>query len=379
MGKAVVVILIDALGFDIVDRWKFAVKGLDKKARIKSVLGFSQAAILSIFTALSPKEHGKWLMYSFDADASPFRWTKFVPQYVSSERLWFRRAVNFKLRKFDKVTSYYSLYSIPRKVLPYLDLPLRKDYFQPGAINGVPTILDRLQNSGIRFRVWDFKTPEDEAFVELGSLIEAGEEGFLLLYTAELDSLLHRYGTDGQPVGEKLKYYGRMIEKLVTLASGKYEEVRFFVFGDHGMCNVDGTIDIMGVIEDLGMSIPMDYIPFYDSTMARFMVSNVRVMDRIRDVLEGVTGGRVLSDDECSKLGVPVPGEKFGHLLFLADTGNIILPSYMGVNPVSGMHGYHPESKCMDSVMLTNVQEIGGEMDLTDIAGLLLDDLPLRD
>jgi len=375
LKKATVVILIDALGREITEKHGFEVTGLEKVARVKSVLGFSQAAILSIFTSLMPKDHGKWMMYSFASGKSPFEWTRFLPSFIGSERLWFRKAVRFKLERVDRISSYYSLYSVPRPVLPYLDLPLRKDYFKCDAVDGIPTIFDRLRDADAHFKVWDFKSAEDESFNELHTYLDGGVEGFYMLYTAEFDSLLHRYGTGREEIGEKLEYYKRRIERLVETGVERFEELRFFVFGDHGMCDVAETIDVMSGIEKLGLKIPDDYIPFYDSTMARFRVSSDRGKDRLIDFLSGRKGGTVLSEDECSKLGVPVPGDEYGHVVFLADPGVIILPSFMGTEYVSGMHGYHPGSGCMDSVMLSNVSISADELHVTEIAPVILDGL----
>jgi len=45
----------------------------------------------------------------------------------------------------------------------------------------------------------------------------------------------------------------------------------------------------------------------------------------------------------------------------------------MGTEYVSGMHGYHPGSSCMDSVMLSNVSISADELHVTEIAPVILD------
>ena len=83
-------------------------------------------------------------------------------------------------------------------------------------------------------------------------------------------------------------------------------------------------------------------------------------------------GGRILEPGEREELGVSFPGGAFGDIVFLCDPGTIILPSFMGRAPVSGMHGYHPDAPCMDSVMFSSEVYGGEEAAVTDIADFLL-------
>ena len=70
MKNRAVVILIDALGFDLAERYGMHPRGLHTRVRLETVLGFSQAALTSIVTGLRPDEHGLWMMYSFAAGKS---------------------------------------------------------------------------------------------------------------------------------------------------------------------------------------------------------------------------------------------------------------------------------------------------------------------
>ena len=45
--------------------------------------------------------------------------------------------------------------------------------------------------------------------------------------------------------------------------------------------------------------------------------------------------------------------------------------SYMGVDMPAGMHGYHPDAGCMDSVLLSNGCVPGDECSILDVAGHL--------
>lgn len=372
MKNQAVVILIDALGFDLAERYGMHPKGLHVRVRLETVLGFSQAALTSIVTGLRPDEHGLWMMYSFAASGTPFGWMKVIPKSVSAERLWLKRLIRWKLESVDDVKSYYSLYCIPREIFPYLDLPARSSLFVPGGAGTVPSVFDEMERRNIRRFIRDYRTPEAIAFDDLERAIIKREARFYLLYTAGLDALLHRYGSGDERVAERLEWYRGRVERIIETIEATGGETDVFVLGDHGMCDIASHVDVISAVNSLGLKIPDDYVPFYDSTMARFKIMSDHVEDDLRKALSGVGGGNVLTAEELGRLGVFFPDGRFGDLIFLTDPGTIILPSYMSEHTVAAMHGYHPDTSCMASVMYTNRESVENELSICDCADILL-------
>ena len=371
MGDATVVVIIDALGFELAGRHGFQLRELPHRARLGTVLGFSQAALASIMTGLSPDEHGLWMMYSFASHASPFAWLALVPPGVSTRRLWLRRLIRWNLDRVHRIRGYYSLYDVPRNILPHLDIPGRRGLFAAGGVPGSTTILDEVAAQGVPCRVWDYHDDEDSAFASLREELAAGRRGFFLLYAAGLDAALHRVGSAGEDVAARLEWYrSRLAEIVAAAAAGG--GARIFVLGDHGMCDVRARVDLMAEVAALGLDVPRDYVPFYDSTMARFRIRS----DRARRLLERFLGsraeGRVLGADEMKALGVSFADGRFGDLVFLVEPGTIISPSFMGSAPVAAMHGYDPDAQCMPSFLLSNTGLPRPEMSILDVAGLVL-------
>ena len=367
MDERTVVILIDALGCELADHHGFSPVSLPFRTRLKTVLGFSQAALTSILTGSSPDVHGLWMMFSFAGGRSPFGLLRGLRPVGGPDRLWVRNLLRWKLSRIDSITAYFNLYDIPGEVLERLDLPARRSVFGPLGGGNRRSIIDQANDQGGVF-IRDYNTPEEQAFDELESALETGETSFHLVYTAGLDSDLHRYGSSEEAIGSRLRLYSERIDSLVS----RFPDPRFIVLGDHGMCDVTGHIDLIKSVEATGLKIPGDYIPFYDSTMARFKVSGESACSVILEVLERSPGGRLLGTEELKSLGVHFPREEYGDIVFLCDPGRIILPSYMGSAPVKGMHGYHPEAPCMDSVMFSSEEFQGDEADVTGIAGFLL-------
>ena len=112
MSNRSVIVLIDALGSEMADRHAFRPRTLPHRTRLKTVLGFSQAALTSILTGSRPDDHGLWMMYSFASGRSPFGILGALGQLGGTDRLWVRRMLNWKLSRMDRISAYYSLYDI---------------------------------------------------------------------------------------------------------------------------------------------------------------------------------------------------------------------------------------------------------------------------
>ncbi|HUV37189.1 MAG TPA: hypothetical protein VMX58_09660, partial [Patescibacteria group bacterium] len=149
-------------------------------------------------------------------------------------------------------------------------------------------------------------------------------------------------------------------------------DARIIVMGDHGMCDVSSHIDLIPMVESLGLSVPDDYVPFYDSTMARFRTHSAHTQSILERRLSGISGGNLLDHGDRERLGIHLPGDRFGDVVFLADPGVIILPSFMSADPVRGMHGYHPDTPGMDSILLTNAVDAGDPRTICDVAAWLV-------
>ena len=367
MPERTAVILIDALGAEIAAGYDFAPRYLPQRARLRSVLGFSQAALASIMTGLTPAMHGLWMMYRFEA-RSQFSFLRALAPFAGTQRRWVRSLITWKISALDGVTGYYSLYRVPAAVLSRTGLAAKRSVFEPGGGGNARSVIDEAAARGLRIFVRDYRTRESDAFRHLEEALREGKSDFHLLYTAGLDEFLHAHGTRDAGVGERLAGYAERIDALAA----EHPDVRFIVLGDHGMCDVERTIDVMSSVERSGLRPQGDFVAFYDSTLARFRTRSERARRRLIDLLGTISGGRVLDDDELEALGVRFENGEFGDVVYLCDTGVIILPSYMGIDKLKGMHGYHPNSPCMDSMLCSNTEIQAGITCVTDLAEYLL-------
>jgi predicted AlkP superfamily pyrophosphatase or phosphodiesterase len=182
------------------------------------------------------------------------------------------------------------------------------------------------------------------------------------MYWAGLDGLLHRVGNDSPEVPEKLRVYEQWIEQLHALAQEHYDEVKLYIFSDHGMANCDEHLDLKSRIEALPINFGRDYAAVYDSTMARFWFFNNEARRLITAALNDVPQGRIMPEDELKQLRAHFDDGQFGELIYLAKEGVLIVPSHMGERPIRAMHGYHPHDPHSYATLFTNQPDLPAEV-----------------
>ncbi len=364
-----VVLLVDALGWELASRTPGFAAGLAERRRLETVFGFSSGALPTLFTGRAPSEHGRWLMYRRASGDSPFRGfglLRLLPARVRGSATlgrWLTRRVA------RRVAGYFHLYDVPRHLLPEFDLPERRDIFLPGGLPG-GSLWDSLEARGVAWRGWNWRTPEAANFAELEERVVRGDERLLFCYTADLDALLHREGSRGAGVRDRLARYDALVARLLAGARARGERLWIYLLSDHGMVDVTAGCDVMGALEALPVRWPRDYLAFFDSTMARFWWRAPGARERVRERLEALGGGRWLDRAALERAGVPAdPG--WGEDVFLLDPGRLMVPSFMGRGSLAAMHGYDPGHPDMAALLWSNRPVPEAVRGLADVRGFL--------
>jgi predicted AlkP superfamily pyrophosphatase or phosphodiesterase len=374
------VFLIDALGYEQVGRGGFLDDRMPaERPRVRSVFGFSSAAIPSLLTGKPPREHGHWSMYRRNMGDSVFApyatWLRIAGRLPRGQ--WrTRRWLGDRLRR-NGLTGYFDLYEVPLRHLPLFDLCQRRNIYRPGAFSGARSLFDRLESARIAWRVWDWSCPTERAFAEMTQCAAGGSEQFLLLYTPELDATMHTHGPGSAAAKVWLKQCEEKIGRVIDAARSARRNPRVRIFGDHGMASVRGYADVAGVLARLALQMPRDYVVFLDSSMARFWYRNENAGSRIRSSLGELAGGRFVPDSEMAAMGVDMAERAYGESVWLCDPGIVILPSFMGHTPLAGMHGYHPDDPDTDTTLLADPAPASPVSSILEITPLLLADLGL--
>jgi len=372
-GKVSIVVFIDALGWEVLKGRRFMEERLPFRRKLRSVFGFSSACIPSILTGLTPREHRHWSFFYYSPATSPFKPLRLLGLLPRSlvDRGRVRNLISKLVKRVYGYTGYFQLYNIPFEHVDKFDYCEKNDLFVPGGMNRSENIFDHLVRAGVPYHVSNWRESEDSNLEQLKTDLAKGQIRFALLYMAAMDALLHEVGKASPQVDQKLAWYEEQLTEVLRVAAQSYDEVRLFICSDHGMATVHTHVDLMSKIEGLGLTFGRDYTATYDSTMGRFWFHDATARERITALLAQVPEGRILPNDELERLGCDFEGDQFGELIFLMNPGVLIVPSHMGLKPITGMHGYHPDDPDSDASLLSNVEPPDDPRAITDVFHLM--------
>jgi len=364
---------VDALGWEVLRGRTFLEDELPWRQPVRSVLGYSSACVPSILTGRMPRDHGHWSFFYCSPQTSPFRSLRplrLLPQSIAG-RARVRNLLSKAVARQNGFTGYFQLYQLPFEHAHEFDYCEKRDIFSPGGVSGAPTIFDWLRETGLPFHVSDWRQGEDDNLAALRRDLEARDLRFAFLYLADLDGALHMVGKDDSSITVRVARYEAQLRELLAAARRRYGEVRLTVISDHGMAHVTRTFDLQAVLAGLPLRFGRDYVAALDSTMARLWLRSAAAARLLPEVLAEAEGGRLLSDSELEALGCDFPGRRYGELIFLMDPGHLIVPSHMGLKPIRGMHGYHPDHPDSDAAMLSSHPPARETRTICDFHGLM--------
>jgi hypothetical protein len=374
--------LIDGLGWELIRNRPFLDDILVDRQPVETILGYSSGAIPSLLSGRYPSEHGHWNLFYFAPDTSPFRWTRplrFLPEPLRENRVT-RKLVTEISRHLSGYTGYFSGYGFELSRLPFFDLCERRNIYEPRGLEGPPSLFDILVQSGIPYDCFTYHDHSDSESLELArGRVTTNPARVFFLYLSGLDSFLHFHVEDSSGVDERLRWYEERLRALYAAALTRTDDVRLFVFSDHGMTPVRATWDLAGDVSRLELDMPRDFLPAYDSTMARFWIWSDRAREQLSALLSDHPQGRLLPEAELRNLGVWFDDGRYGHAVFLLHEGTILLPSDMGRVRFRGMHGYHPSEPTADAVFLASTPASEKVRHITGVLPILLRDLGLSD
>jgi Type I phosphodiesterase / nucleotide pyrophosphatase len=351
-------VLIDALGWKILEDQRFVDDVLVFRQPLKTVLGFSSGAIPSLLTGESPNKHGHWNLFYYDPANSPFAWMRWLrnfPDKLANHRVS-QKLIKEAGRHFYHMGPQFECYVKPT-LMPFFNWVERRCIYEPGGISGAPSIFDRLVDSAIPYRVYSYHHWSDKEILELAQHdLEHTDTEFFFVYLCELDAELHAFWAHPERLRSMLAEYEKNLRRLCETALRLDPNASIAVFSDHGMAPVTNRYDLMKAVDALGWKMPDDYLVVYDSTMARFWFFNEAARVSINSCLNSQRCGRILRDRELQELGVYFPDQRYGETIFLLNSGCMFFRSdfHSGNWLPTGMHGYHPDDPYSDAVFLSN-------------------------
>jgi hypothetical protein len=355
-----VFVLIDALGWEIIKDLPFLNAALPVRMPLTTVLGYSSGAIPTILTGQTPAQTGHWNLFYYDPEGSPFRWLKaaaFLPERLLDNR-YARRIIRELGRRVMGLGPLFECAVSPR-LLPKFNWVEKENIYGERGIPSTASIFDLLKERKIPYQVYSYHSRSDsEICAQARHDIEHDAASFYFLYLSEFDHFLHAQCQDRKAVAERLAWYEQQLRSVFAAANKRDPQAQLAVMSDHGMTPVHAQYDLVGAIEQLGFTMPRQYLAVYDSTMARYWFFDDAARAAIIGELERTSCGRILADSELEKLGILFPDRRYGEVVFLFDPGWLFARSDFnggGWQP-AGMHGYHPADRHSNAIYLSNRQ-----------------------
>lgn len=355
-----VFVLIDALGWEIIKDRPFLNAELPFRQPLKTVLGYSCGAIPTILTGRMPAQTGRWNLFYYDPQGSPFRWLRwfsFLPDRLLDNR-YSRKVIKELGRRVLGMGPLFECGVSPR-LLARFNYVEKENIYAAGGIPGSVSIFDLLSSRNIPHRIYSYHYLSDAQILDQARVdIKSSNASFFFVYLSEVDRFLHKQRDDDKAVTRKLAWYDHQLRELFATAVERDAQATFTIVSDHGMTPVRSRYDLVGRIDALGFKMPKHYMAVYDSTMARYWFRDEGARRAILSELASTSCGRILGDGELDRLGILFSDRRYGEAIFLLDPGWLIAESNFngsGWNP-AGMHGYDPSDPHSDAIFLTNRQ-----------------------
>lgn len=359
-GRPIVLFfLIDAMGWEWLADKPFLNDHFRHRQPVKTIFGFSSSAIPTILTGKYPDEHGRWNLLFLSPLTSPFRWTKylhFLPDTLLENRVT-RKLITLITKRLVKADGYFSGYVATRKLWLF-DICEKYNIYRKGGIDGCSTIIDYLEETHTPHKIYSYHDYTDEqAFDCLQRDLHDDRSLVYFAYLPELDAFLHRYADRPGEVADRITWYEERIRKIIDDAKAISEDVRVFVFSDHGMAPIVKQFDLIGILRNNEIDLENDCLAVFDSTMARFWSDNPLALEKIAATLKDCPEGKLLSREELQAMRTYFPDGRYGQLIFLMHPGTLIFPNLFGSHCPAGMHGFHPDDRHSNGSYLASVAD----------------------
>ena len=347
----------DALGYEIVQRYRFMMDEFPVRLPVRTQFGYSSTCVPTILTGEPPTKHGHFsFFYRPKGERSPFSFFRFLHPFLHPSVVFdnhrIRHRVSMWLARSKHFTGYFNLYRVPYARLPYFDYCEKQDIFALHGLAPVKNLRDVLTESGVSFHISDWHLGDDRNILVAQRLLEEEHTEFFFIYTAGLDGMLHFHVHEPDVVEAHLRAFSAKVRGLLETARTHFRQVDFCIFSDHGMTPLKGETDLKSKLEALPLKFGRDYVAAYDSTMLRVWFLKPEARKTVMDAVVGAPG-HWLSPEEKAALHVDFADDMYGDEIFLLEPGIQLVPSDMGNKPIPGMHGFSPDDRDSTACILS--------------------------
>jgi predicted AlkP superfamily pyrophosphatase or phosphodiesterase len=369
-------VLVDAIRYDYVEpvRTPFlsSLGGELGLARMRPLLGYSDAIRAAIFTGKYPDEHGYWMEYCYRPESSPYgRLDRLAPlDALPSD--FVRRGTKFVLSKTvvaprGRKLGYasLSLRHLPFRALGSFDWTLRREMSAPAAL-GVPTLFDRLSDAGL---VWAHLDASKLGTRRLLACIDAlpRDTSFVFVYLHQVDMASHLFGLRSRLFERTLARTDALAGEVTARARRRLGELDLSVFSDHGMSSVERIVSYPKLWRH--RAFPSRFCFALDATMVRLWYhdEDPSLRAELRAVVAGGAPGHFLSRAEQRDLHLDFDDRLYGDDIYLLEPRTAIFPNFHSMLRPKAMHAYHPDDSEQQGIAI-GLPQTSGTVELVELA-----------
>ena len=379
--KKAFIIMLDALRHDYINPsyTPFLASLLEKSNRATVIETYAFQTRPAYFAGLTPDQSEICHLFEFNPTISPFSFLKPLTSilrkidpwgFFSVGRGFIREIARRKDRASGNLASadVLNTHEVPLHLLPFFAFSERAYTDTPDVFKERKTFFDYLRSKGLSCSWIGYPRHFGSTASILKTFHSTAEADITYLHFSELDWIGHKFGPESEELHQALSQLDQVLAKLLT----PYLESRQIVlFGDHGMVSTTYKIDLIDRLQKLPLTSGIDYIPFIDSTQARFWFLNEKSRSLILDTLSKIEGLKLLTPEERKNLGIWERRSKFGEEIFSVTGPGLIHPSFFTHREAPiGMHGYLPhieENKTQILFYPSSAPKDLGTIQMTDI------------
>jgi len=246
-----------------------------------------------------------------------------ISKYISKSRNYFN----------------YDLSRIPLKYAHKFDMLGDKKSLTETNFFEKDSLLDVLSKNNLKYYYCWYPYPaglsdDDKKIESVKEIISKNNHDIIFLHLSALDRIGHRFGPQSEEIKLKLKELDKEVSDLI-----KQNNLKFIIFGDHGMKQVDETIDYRPIVKSLNKNNEPTF--FVDSTMIRFW--NISEQE-LNEILKPISSkGYLITSSLRKELHANFKDDSFGEYIFVLKAGKVFYPDFFNSYIPKGMHGYLPD------------------------------------
>jgi predicted AlkP superfamily pyrophosphatase or phosphodiesterase len=347
---------------------------------------FSFEPDAAYLTGYPPEKTDSGTMYWYHPGNSIFHNIPII-KFLPENPLFLKKICKRIIIRHVKERSKFPLQNLNIGLIPFNELKNyslshENNWFDGKINNKYQTIFNLLRKKGIEYTYLGvpFSNGSLDNIKKIINDKYLHQNNIIFIYLSDLDSIGHKKGIHSGEYNNKINDIHKYIQSLKEYYDKSSVPSKFLVFGDHGMVEVERTINIQKILKGLPVKREIDYTYFLDSTLARFWFKNKKTYSIIFNRLKNNKYGSWITQNDKDNYQINYNHNKFGDLIWWASGGTLISPNYwQGTKVLKGMHGYRNEVSDNNTMILGDlgIKFPSETISMMDVHKILLDFLDI--